>query len=27
VLDRRCYPELGPDGGNEGPADIRHYRV
>lgn len=22
VLDRRCYPELGPDGGNEGPADI-----
>lgn len=22
VLDRRCYPELGPDGDGEGPADI-----
>jgi hypothetical protein len=22
VLDRRSYPELGPDGGNEGPTDI-----
>jgi len=22
VLDRRCYPDLGPDGGGEGPAEI-----
>jgi hypothetical protein len=22
VLDRRCYPDLGPDGGGEGPEDI-----